>query len=115
MREARRKWKLNGQPRGVIHSSDNQYKEAKRLFRRKHRFYAEQYLSSLNEELDRAVDVDPETFWKFINFNGSAYRCPKEIVQQWGYFFKDIYTLDLEKKKREIVSHRGNRAHCLSY
>ena len=107
MREERQKWKVNGQPRAVIHPSFYHYKEAKRLFRRKHRFYAEQYLSSLNEEFDKSADVDPETFWKLynkrtvkttsqvyhgsMNFNSSTYRCPKEIARQWGFYFKDLY------------------------
>ena len=103
MRDKRRKWRLKDKPRTSSSTEYNEYKEAKRLFRNKHRFYAEQYLSSLNDEIDNAAELDPRTFWRLYSkrkYNSSrthdsvmvfdivTYRDPKDVTYQWGIYFK---------------------------
>ena len=67
MRNKRTLWILENRPRGECFVSYSQYKEAKRLFRQYHRKCAENYLRSLNEEVDRAAGVSSEYFWKLVN------------------------------------------------
>ena len=67
MRDKSRIWILDNRQRGVLFESRRSYKQAKRVFRQYHRKCAENYLKSLNEEIDRAAEINCDYFWKFIN------------------------------------------------
>ena len=102
MRVKRREWANNG--KDIENCLYNEHKEAKRIFRHKHRFYAENYLCPLNDDLDKAVDLDPGTFWRLngnrmgkggtqayqgaMKFNNHSYRNPGGKAKQWGGFFQ---------------------------
>lgn len=60
MREKRRIWILDDRLRGECFDSYSQYKEAKRLVRQYQQKCAQNYLRSLNEEVDRAAGVSIE-------------------------------------------------------
>ena len=106
MREKRRLWILDNRPRGDCYISYKECKLAKRLFRQYHRKCAQNYLKSLNEEIDHAAEVSSEYFWKMvnkrknnnssnvgceINFQNRTYRDPGEICNQWGQYFASLY------------------------
>ena len=62
MRDKGRKWGLIDKPRTPSYTEYSEDKEKNILFRNKHRFYAEQYLSSLNNEIDNAAVLEPCVF-----------------------------------------------------
>ena len=83
------------------------YIESKAVFRRAHRRTCDKYLISLNNEIDRAAEVDSATFWKIIKmprakkgnsignemkFNDVIYRDSTSITREWGLYFKELYT-----------------------
>ena len=76
-------------------------------FRKLHRVKVEQFLDGLNAEIDQAAEIDSAYFWKLVNqrkrssnsspgceikFNGVTYRDSKAKAEQWGSYFKEIYT-----------------------
>ena len=67
MREKRRKWIIDGRPRGHNYISYSEYKHAKRRFRSHHRVCAENFLLGINSEIDNAAEVDSNFFWKKVN------------------------------------------------
>ena len=103
----RRNWISDGKPRGMEHSSYAEYKNAKRILRKTHRKKVQQYMSKQYDELDRYADIDSTLFWKCINrrrnkfksavgnelvFNGTTFRDPKLINENWARFFKSLYS-----------------------
>ena len=107
MREKRKMWISDGRPRGISFSSYRQYKETKRIFRQYHRHCSENYLKSLNEEIDNAAGLDSRYFWKLVNtrrknstsnvgaelrFNGKIFRDSQNICDQWGHYFSELYS-----------------------
>ena len=58
MKDTRSVWIFERRPRGDGLSSYRQYEEAKRLFRQYHRKCAQNYLKTLNEEIDHAAEVN---------------------------------------------------------
>ena len=107
MRGKRREWIRNGRPRGMQNISYKEYKTAKTLFRAHHRRCAENYLTELNLEIDKAAEIDSAVFWKKvnnrrktshtsagseINFSGTVCRDPSDIVQGWGQYFSNLYS-----------------------
>ena len=107
MRNARRLWISEGRPRGNNHASYRKYKAAKCQFRSHHRLCAEDYLSSLNAEIDQFAELDSAYFWKMVNgrrklsslgtgcqieFNGRIHRDPEEIAIGWGNYFHALYS-----------------------
>lgn len=107
MRQTRRLWIAEGRPRGKNYVSYRKYKRAKSLFRSQHRKCAENYLSSLNAEIDEIAEIDSAFFRKKINgrrkmslactgseieFKGHICRDPEEITLGWGEYFRDIYS-----------------------
>ena len=107
MRDNRRIWILDNRPRGVLFESYRSYKQAKRVFRQYHRKCAENYLKSLNEEIDRAAEINCDYFWKLINrrksnnssnigaeivFNNKTCRDSEVICTEWGNFFGSLYS-----------------------
>lgn len=107
MRDKRKVWILDNRPRGIPFTSYMEYKDAKRIFRQYHRKCADNYLKSLNEEIDSAAGLDSQYFWKLVNtrrnsssanigaeirFDNKICRDPQEICGQWGRFFSCLYT-----------------------
>ena len=107
MCQTRRLWIAEGRPRGNNYDSYRKYKRAKSLFRSQHRKCAENYLSSLNAEIDKIAEIDSAYFWKKINgrrkmslactgseieFKGHICRDPEEITLGWGEYFRDMYS-----------------------
>ena len=100
-------WIFEGRPRGNGYNSYRQYKEAKRIFRQYHRKCTENYLKNLNDEIDRAAEVNSEYFWKLVNkrksnnkannigseikFGNHTCRDPEEICNQWSFYFGSLY------------------------
>lgn len=66
MRQARRVWISDGRPRGNNYDSYRKYKRAKSMFRSHHRRSAENYLASLNAEIDNAAEIESAFFWEKI-------------------------------------------------
>ena len=107
MRDKRRNWIRDGRPRGVQFLTYREYKTAKTLFRAHHRRCAENYLTELNMEIDKAAKIDSAVFWKKVNnrrktshtsagselnYNGNVCRDPSEIVDGWGQYFFNLYS-----------------------
>ncbi len=80
---------------------------AKRAFRRVHRYSVNKYMSELNNEIDTAAEVDNCYFWRLVNsrrkrscvspgvemtFNDETIRNPELITNEWGLYFKDLYS-----------------------
>ena len=86
--------------------SENPF-HTKRLFRLQHRVCAENHLLELNAEIDQAAEVDSRFFWKKVNhrrqqsqthagseirFDNRVCRDPVDIVSEWGFYFKKLYS-----------------------
>ena len=102
-------WIINGKPRGLIHISYRDYKQVKAVFRKQHRKVVSQYLKTLDDQINIAAEIDVKRFWKLIKsrrsktgpsatseiiFNGTTYRDPQEINEQWQIYFSQLYTPD---------------------
>ena len=107
MKTQRHIWVSKGKPRGIDHASYQEYKEAKRDFRRCHRKIADQFLQSQIDEIDRVAEIDSGHFWRLVNarrkssnsspgteliFNGQTFNTSKEINKEWAHYFRDLYT-----------------------
>ncbi|MCG7874960.1 MAG: hypothetical protein N0C90_01355, partial [Candidatus Thiodiazotropha endolucinida] len=107
MRRKRKDWILDGRPRGNAYFSYREYKNSKRVFRQYHRKSSENYLKTLNEEIDNAAELDGQYFWKLvgtrrnnspvnigkeIRFGNRSCRDPHEICNQWGCYFSSLYS-----------------------
>ena len=107
MSELRKTWIHCGQPRGNSYSSYTLYKNAKCAFRKQHRLCVNNYLSTLDYEIDKTAEIDSNQFWKLvssrrkrsnsragaeINFNGVMYRDTDSITTQWKNYFERLYT-----------------------
>ena len=107
MRAARREWIGNGRPRGDDNIWYTRYKSSKREFRKHHIYCSEQYLRRINDEIDAAAEVDSGLFWKLIKkrkgsnvsntctelrFRDITYRDPELIANQWGMYFRELYS-----------------------
>ena len=103
----RSNWILDNRPRSNQSQSYVAYKFAKNIFRNSHRQAAENYLITLNQEIDDSAELDSSTFWKLLKlrkpksctsagnemkFNNTITRDPVEIVSHWGSYFKELYT-----------------------
>ena len=100
MKRLRTIWISEGRPRGNNFDAYRNYKLAKYRFRNSHRIKAEQYMKTLNDEIDTAAEVDNGYFWKLVNrrksgqssvgsqikFGDSTCRSPDEICEKWGDF-----------------------------
>ena len=62
----RSNWILDNRPRTTQSYTYNAYKAAKNTFRNCNRQATENYLISLNEEIDRSAELDSATFWKLL-------------------------------------------------
>ena len=108
MRSKRRLWVLDNRPRGDYFETYRCYKQCKRVFRQYHRKCAENRLKSLNDEIDRAAEVNSEYFWRLISrrknsnsnnvgceikFQNRACRDSEEICNEWGSFFCSLYSI----------------------
>ena len=71
MKAYRTSWINNGRPRNSSTSSFKLYKDAKALFRKTHRRACDQFLISLNSEIDKASEVDSSTFWKIVKMRSN--------------------------------------------
>ena len=108
MKRLRTIWISEGRPRGNNFDAYRNYKLAKCRFRNSHRIKAEQYMKTLNDEIDTAAEVDNGYFWKLVNrrksgqssvgsqikFGDSTCRSPDEICEKWGDFFATLYSKD---------------------
>ncbi|MCG8048280.1 MAG: reverse transcriptase family protein, partial [Candidatus Thiodiazotropha endolucinida] len=112
MRQARRLWIAEGRPRGSTFVTYRNYKRSKAIFRSYHRKCAQNYLYELNNEIDKAAEIDSAYFWKKINyrrklsishagneieFNGRIRRDPEDIANGWGEYFQQLYS-DTERQ-----------------
>ena len=106
MKQKRAIWVSNGKPRGNNSHFYKRYKEAKRLFRRKHRSAIDTYLKNKIEEIDRLAEVDSSMFWRLVNakrkpsgsspgseikFDGKIVSNPQEITNEWAKHFTELY------------------------
>lgn len=126
MKRARDEWCRAGKPRGHIHREYTEYKCIKSKFRKKLRQCVNQYLRNCDDKLEETSLSDSEYFWKIINsrrkcsttsnvgdgivFNGQMYRNRDDIADQWGEYFKVLYSpSDLpqfdEQWKNLVTSH----------
>ncbi|MCG7877806.1 MAG: hypothetical protein N0C90_15945, partial [Candidatus Thiodiazotropha endolucinida] len=130
MRQKRADWLICGRPRGIESSAYNIYKNAKRLFRKKHRHAIDEYFRKKVDEIDKCAEVDSSLFWRLVNgrrkqsasapgaemnFNGKLASSPQEITDEWANYFKELYTPTVstkfdEEHKRDI----SNRLHCIN-
>ena len=100
-------WILDNKPRSNQSQSYIANKDAKNIFRKCHRQSVENYLVTLNQEIDESAELDSSTFWKLLKlrkpksctsagnemkFNNTITRDPVEIVSHWGSYFKELYT-----------------------
>ena len=68
---------------------------------------SENYIKSLNEEIDKAAGLDSRYFWNLVNkrrtkssgnigaevrFNGRVYRDSQQIYDQWKQYFHQLYS-----------------------
>ena len=68
---------------------------------------SENYIKSLNEEIDKAAGLDSRYFWNLVNkrrtkssgnigaevrFNGRVYRDSQQICDQWKQYFHQLYS-----------------------
>ena len=129
MRDKRRNWIRDGRPRGVQYLTYREYKTAKTLFRAHHRRCAENYLTELNMEIDKAAEIDSAVFWKKVNnrrkmshtsagsalnFNGNVCRDPSEIVDGWGQYFSNLYSdTHRDHYDVEFQAHVGERVRTI--
>ena len=96
MKIQRHIWVSKGKPRGIDHTSYQEYKEAKRDFRRCHRKYADQILQSQIDEIDRVAEIDSRKTSNTspgteLIFNGQTFNTSKEINKEWAHYFRDLY------------------------
>lgn len=106
MKQKRAIWVSNGKPRGNNSHFYKRYKEAKRLFRRKHRSAIDTYLKNKIEEIDRLAEVDSSMFWRLVSakrkpsgsspgfeikFDGKIVSNPQEITNEWAKHFTELY------------------------
>ncbi|MCG8044308.1 MAG: reverse transcriptase family protein, partial [Candidatus Thiodiazotropha endolucinida] len=107
MLEKRKSWVLDDRPRGSSYISYREYKNAKRVFRQYHRVCSENYIKTLNEEIDKAAGLDSGYFWNLVNkrrtksscnigaevrFSGRVYRDSQQICDQWKQYFHQLYS-----------------------
>ena len=107
MKEKRRLWCREGRPRDITNLFYIEYKNAKRDFKRLHNYHVNQYLRQLDHEIDKTAEADSEKFWKIVNsrknstkcssgagikFNDTIYRDKQDLTEQWGLYFKDLYS-----------------------
>ena len=102
-------WVSVGRPRDSNNVHYREYKNAKRLFRRVHRQVVESYCLKIHEDIDKLAEIDSGLFWREINkrrkqstsdpgieinFDGNIVRDPQLIANEWGNYFKQLYTPD---------------------
>lgn len=127
MREKRKIWIADNRPRGNNFTSYKNYKAAKRMFRQYHRKCAENHLRSINEEIDKAAELDCKYFWKLVNrkrtscannvgneiiFNNCTYRDPENICNQWGLYFSSLYRKS--ENENYIAENYANVTSCVT-
>ena len=107
MKQQRLLWIVNGRSRNPCNIFYVSYKRSKCKFRNLHRKCASLYLQKMNDDIDRAAELNSTDFWKLINsrknrsnsragleleFDGTIYRDSKQITDKWGEYFKKLYT-----------------------
>jgi hypothetical protein len=106
MLEKRKKWRVSGKERSKNTLSYVEYKEAKRIFRCKHRNVVKEYEGELWDELETAAELDQRLFWstlrrkrdnKGIRVNElktdkGIYRETGDIINAWKEHFEILYS-----------------------
>ena len=107
MKQQRWHWIESGRSRDPYNMFYRSYKQSKCKFRNMHRKCASNYLQKLNDDIDRAAELNITDFWKLVNarrnrsnvragveleFDGTVYRDSKQITDQWGKYFRKLYT-----------------------
>ncbi|XP_045157960.2 uncharacterized protein LOC123524101 [Mercenaria mercenaria] len=107
MTHRRNIWCQHGRPKEKGNEHYTEYKSAKREFRRYHRYCTAQYMTELDREIDQTAELDSRMFWKLVNnrrkqsyrklgagmkFNDTVFWDQQEITEQWGHYFKKLYT-----------------------
>ncbi|XP_053398165.1 uncharacterized protein LOC128556626 [Mercenaria mercenaria] len=107
MKSFRESWCRDGRPRNEASISYANYKNSKRVFRRMHRICIENYLTSIDQELDKTAEIDSDQFWKLvrhrkkksqskmssgIKFHDTVVRDREQLTEQWGLYFKSLYS-----------------------
>lgn len=105
--ELRINWVQQGRPRDRNNAHYIKYKEAKRKFRNQHRQCVNLYMQQLDEDIDRAAELNNDDFWKLynhrrnrscvaagaeMNFDGTVIRDAKRIANSWGHYFETLYS-----------------------
>lgn len=130
MKRKRAAWVSCGRPRGKESSAYNIYKNAKRLFRKKHRYAVDEYFKKKVDEIDKLAEVDSSLFWRLvngrrkqsasapgaeINFNGRIASSPQEITDEWANYFRALYTPSENTKFDDVHKrHISNRLHIIN-
>ena len=107
MNSRRCEWLNENRPRNDQCPSYRNYKASKNNFRNTHRVTVQAYLSSLEQKIDTAAEMDNNEFWKLINrrkknkktettfkmnFNGQSCENPVDINLGWKNYFSELYT-----------------------
>ena len=81
MKQQRSHWIANGRSRDSSNAFYSSYKQAKCKFRNMHRKCIENYLQKMNDDIDRAAELNSTDFWKIVNSrrNKSNTRAGSEI------------------------------------
>ncbi|XP_021367214.1 uncharacterized protein LOC110459333 [Mizuhopecten yessoensis] len=103
----RLEWISQGRPRDPLSNTFRLYKNAKCLFRKRHRQVSEDHIVNLNNDIEKCADVNQKSFWSLIksrcksssgavgaemNFSGRVIRDPALLAIHWGEYFEDIYS-----------------------
>ena len=106
MRKARAIWIKDGKPRSNTESRQ-QYKSAKRAFRRHLRIKYSDYEREENERIDQLAEMDQKGFWKVVNarkawarvaqgseikFDSQTLKDPDSTVDGWKNYFAQLYS-----------------------
>ena len=84
MKQQRWQWIENGRSRDPNNSFYMSYKQAKRKFRQLHRKCAANYLQKLNDDIDRAAELNSTDFWKLINSRKNKCNSSAGVELEFG-------------------------------
>ena len=84
-----------------------EYKNSKRVFRKLHRIVVQRYIQKMYCEIDKAAELDHDTFWRLVNsrrkpscsnpgselcFDNVTCRDSESIAEGWGCYFSKLYS-----------------------
>ena len=116
MRERRREWKDDGKNRDPDSISYRNYKDSKRVFRRKNRHSKQKYKEYVYKEIESSSEVDVGYFYKTVRrfkqssstinvlkYNDIEANTAQGIVQLWRNYFADLATENPESQNTKYL------------